>query len=144
MTTVGHHPRTKGTTPMDLADRTLDRIDGLRDRVYELRHRPRLVLWGGKPGRDIQYGSRRDRERERRREIVAAFGSIPYVFTQAGLAITRAFRPLARHMELVNERARRAQDSERLAQMADIPRGKAYAQLARLARAGITIKRDDR
>lgn len=32
-------------------------------RLVEYRTRPRLVAWGGKPGRDVQIGSRRDQRR---------------------------------------------------------------------------------
>lgn len=80
------------------------------DRVVEYRHRPRLVAWGGKPGRDIQIGSRRDLRRQAIRngslaDIAAMFGEVSQTMMpllvrfgvsmrQAGEEMTRAARAI--------------------------------------------------
>lgn len=59
----------------------LDRIDGLYDRVVEHRHRRRVVLWGGRPGRDLQIGSAEDVRRQRMLNDLAAIprALVPFV-----------------------------------------------------------------
>jgi hypothetical protein len=47
-----------------MSPRIADLISGVLDRVVELRLRRRVVLWGGRPGRDLQVGSAEDRKRQ--------------------------------------------------------------------------------
>jgi hypothetical protein len=63
------------------------------------RRSPQLVAWGGRPGVDIQIGSRRDRYRELRLQRLAHLQrlgeSLTETFRAMGAAANAAFRPVA-------------------------------------------------
>lgn len=65
-----------------------------------VRRRPRVVLWGGRPGYDVQFGSPKDLRRARTLRHLAnmtRWGDVmTATFTAQITAIDRASRPLAR------------------------------------------------
>jgi hypothetical protein len=60
----------------------------------------RVVLWGGRPGYDVQFGSPADQRRERKLRHLANIrrwgNAMTATFTAQITAIDRASRPLAR------------------------------------------------
>lgn len=56
--------------PSALED-ALNLLGAVRERASDLRTRRRLVLWGGRPGLDVQYRGIDDRRRHRRQELLA-------------------------------------------------------------------------
>lgn len=75
----------------------LDHLDGLYDRVVEHRHRRRVVLWGGRPGRDLQIGSAEDVRRQQRLNGLTA---IPRAMAPFLVACRAMSRELARVADL--------------------------------------------
>lgn len=70
-------------------DDALDTIDALLDRVHEHRNRSRVVLWGGKPGRDLQFGGIKDKRRQA--ILNGSPGDIMRMFVEALTPGLRAF-----------------------------------------------------
>lgn len=86
-----------------------------------MRRPPRVVLWGGRPDVDIQFGSRADRRRARLLRIDAAFARAGRILSdfiaEAGHAVQRAVTVLERSGLGQTARALRAQaeDERRMA-----------------------------
>lgn len=73
----------------------------LGERYVDWRTRPRVVLWGGKPGRDIAYNGEADRVRQ---HLIGAAPAVR-VFVDAAMSGIRALAEFERRLAAAALRA---------------------------------------
>lgn len=90
----------------------LDLLAAVTERARDLRTRRRVVLWGGRPGRDIQVGSIEDRRRQAllnrltplSRAMLTASRAVAAQMAHAAVALRRFAHAHGRILADVDER----------------------------------------